>query len=116
MHTALQAGGYRNYNLTQYSNYSCVQKGMPNQQKLYYMRVISQIHTQELLVRLTDETDPFFLYTLALGEADFQGWALPHLCLKFILNKHSHNDTNVYTFAELIFVWDASRSDIVYEN
>ena len=28
---------------------------------------------QELIVRLTDEADPFFLYTLALGEADFQG-------------------------------------------
>ena len=27
---------------------------------------------QELLVRLTDERDPFFLYTLALGEEDFQ--------------------------------------------
>lgn len=29
---------------------------------------------QELLVRLTDESDPFFLYSLALGEDDFQGW------------------------------------------
>ncbi len=28
---------------------------------------------QELLIRLTDDSDPFFLFTLALGEGDFQG-------------------------------------------
>ncbi|KAJ8040632.1 Spindle assembly abnormal protein 6-like [Holothuria leucospilota] len=30
------------------------------------------LHRKELLVRLTDDTDSFFLYTLALGEDDFQ--------------------------------------------
>ena len=30
---------------------------------------------QELIVRLTDENDPFFLFNLALGEEDFQGYA-----------------------------------------
>ena len=33
----------------------------------------SVFSSQELVVRLTDETDPFFLFTLALGEEDFQG-------------------------------------------
>lgn len=35
--------------------------------------VTTPVHKKELVVRLTDETDPFFLFTLALGEEDFQG-------------------------------------------
>lgn len=31
------------------------------------------LHVQELIVRVTDESDPFFLFNLSLGEADFQG-------------------------------------------
>ncbi|XP_013408706.2 spindle assembly abnormal protein 6 homolog [Lingula anatina] len=34
--------------------------------------ITSPIHTKELVVRLTDETDLFFLYTLRLNEEDFQ--------------------------------------------
>ncbi|KAG8455338.1 hypothetical protein GDO86_001512 [Hymenochirus boettgeri] len=30
------------------------------------------IHKKELIVRLSDDTDPFFLYSLTLGEEDFQ--------------------------------------------
>ncbi|XP_064422547.1 spindle assembly abnormal protein 6 homolog [Latimeria chalumnae] len=29
-------------------------------------------HTKDLVVRLTDDTDPFFLYNLSIGEEDFQ--------------------------------------------
>ncbi|XP_064387182.1 spindle assembly abnormal protein 6 homolog [Halichondria panicea] len=35
--------------------------------------VTTPIHKKELLIRLTDDSDPFFLFTLALGEGDFQG-------------------------------------------
>ena len=42
-----------------------------NQQKLKFFFL--HICIQELLVRLTDEADPFFLFTLALDETDFQG-------------------------------------------
>ncbi|CAI8034302.1 Spindle assembly abnormal protein 6 homolog [Geodia barretti] len=31
------------------------------------------VHKKELIVRVTDESDPFFLFNLSLGEADFQG-------------------------------------------
>ena len=27
-------------------------------------------------MRVTDESDPFFLFNLSLGETDFQGWVL----------------------------------------
>ncbi|XP_007898184.2 spindle assembly abnormal protein 6 homolog isoform X1 [Callorhinchus milii] len=30
------------------------------------------VHKKDLIVRLTDDTDPFFLYTLTIGEEDFQ--------------------------------------------
>ena len=32
----------------------------------------SPLHRKDLLVRLTDDKDPFFLYNLCLGEDDFQ--------------------------------------------
>lgn len=35
------------------------------------MDAYSYIH-QELMVRLTDESDPFFLFTLTINEDDFQ--------------------------------------------
>ncbi|XP_020370109.1 spindle assembly abnormal protein 6 homolog [Rhincodon typus] len=31
------------------------------------------VHKKELTIRLTDDTDPFFLYNLTIGEEDFQG-------------------------------------------
>nr|CAB3265872.1 spindle assembly abnormal protein 6 homolog [Phallusia mammillata] len=33
---------------------------------------VSPLHRKDLLVRLTDDKDPFFLYNLCLGEEDFQ--------------------------------------------
>ena len=32
---------------------------------------ISLYYIQELLIRLTDDRDPFFLYTLSIGDDDF---------------------------------------------
>jgi len=40
--------------------------------KLHVAVVVCDVF-QNLVIRLTDEKDPFFLYTLSLGEDDFQG-------------------------------------------
>ena len=41
---------------------------------LAHLLFCSFLSSQELLIRLTDEGDPFFLFTLAMAEEDFQGW------------------------------------------
>ena len=40
--------------------------------KMELQTLSSPLHKKELVVRLTDERDLFFLYTLRLGEEDFQ--------------------------------------------
>lgn len=39
------------------------------------------VHKRDLLVRLTDDTDPYFLYNLAISEEDFQRYlTIQSLC------------------------------------